>query len=521
MDLGATFRASVERDPHALALVDGDLRLDYAQWLARVENVARGLVASGLRPGDRLMTVLQNGEPMCTMYWASQLLGVTFTPANWRLAQSELAYIMADAEPRCAVVDATLPDAAAATRGCATITVGPSDATLPTGTTPYQKLVADNARSHSARSLRTQAGDDGYSIMLYTSGTTGRPKGVPRTHRAERTAALAHVAQNRYVRLERTLGVMPLYHTMGIRSLIAMTLLNGAFIAMPKWDPAGAAELIERERVTNLYLAPTLYYDMLAVPGIERRDLRSLRKLGYAGAPMTPALVERCYARFAPDVFVNHYGSTEVYTFSINEDLRAKPASAGKAGINERVRVVRAGERDPEARCAPGEPGEIAVHLSSPEAFAGYWKRPDADAKAIAHDWYFTGDSGAFDDDGDLFVLGRVDDMIISGGENVYPAEVEDVLAKCEAVGRIAVVGMPDERLGQKIVAFVEPARPGVSGAEIDAYARTSGMTQFKRPREYVFVTAIPQSPSGKILRTKLRAGEYERLTSPSVQGVR
>ncbi len=513
IDLGSSFRASVERDPHALAIVDGDLRLDYAAWLERIERVAAGLAAYGLQRGDRLLVVLQNGEPMGTLYWAAQLLGVTFTPVNWRLGRSELDYIVADAEPRCAVVDATVPDAVAAVRALPALTVGASAS----GRGTYDALLGATPAPNGRGPAR--ASGDAYSIMLYTSGTTGKPKGVPRTHFAERIAALAHVAQNRYVRRECTLGVMPLYHTMGIRSLIAMTLLNGTFVAMPKWEPARAAEAIERERVTNLYLAPTLYYDLLAVDGIERRDLRSLRKLGYAGAPMTPALVERCYARFAPDVFVNHYGSTEIYTFAINEDLRAKPASAGKAGINERVRVVQTGSHDPQARCAPGEPGEIAVHLSSPEAFAGYWKRPDADAKAIAHGWYFTGDSGCVDEDGDLFVLGRVDDMIISGGENVYPAEVEDVLATCEAVGRIAVVGMPDERLGQRIVAFVEPVRAGVTGAELDAFARASGMTGFKRPREYVFVRAIPQSPSGKILRTKLRAGEYERLPASPPQG--
>ena len=212
---------------------------------------------------------------------------------------------------------------------------------------------------------------------------------------------------------------------------------------------------------------------------------------------MTPALVERCFARFAPEVFVNHYGSTEIYTFSINDDLRRKPGSAGKAGLNERLRVVD---------------GEIAVHLSSPEAFEGYWKRPEAEARAIRDGWYYTGDAGTIDDDGDLFVLGRVDDMIISGGENVYPIEVEDALAHCPAIGRIAVIGVPDERLGQKIVAFVEPRSPSVTAQELDAYAKECGMTQFKRPREYVFVQSIPQSPSGKILRTKLRAGEYEPL---------
>jgi 2-furoate---CoA ligase len=464
MDLGSTFLAATEREPNALAIVDGTLRLSYAQWEERVRRAVSGLQRHGVGRGDRVVTVLKNGEPIATLYWATQLLGATFTPVNWRLSGDELAFITEDAQPRC-----TFSDAAVA----------------------FDDLLTEAP----ATSLPPVA-DEAYSIMLYTSGTTGRPKGVLRTHRAERAAALAHVAQNRYGRAERTLGVMPLYHTMGIRSLIAMTMLNGTFVAMPRWHPAQALDILERERITNLYLAPTLYYDLLADSGIESHDLHALRKLGFAGAPMTPALVERCFATFSPEVFVNHYGSTEIYTFSINDDLRAKPASAGKAGINERLRMID---------------GEIAVHMSSPEAFSGYWNRPDAQARAIRDGWYYTGDAGKIDDDGDLFVLGRVDDMIISGGENIYPAEIEDVLARCPAIGRIAVIGVPDERLGQKIVAFVEAARDAATEEELETYARSCGITQFKRPREYIFVRAIPQSPSGKILRTKLRAGEYER----------
>ncbi|MEA2722221.1 MAG: 2-furoate---CoA ligase, partial [Candidatus Eremiobacteraeota bacterium] len=254
-----------------------------------------------------------------------------------------------------------------------------------------------------------------------------------------------------------------------------------------------------------------LYYDLVHLPGIESRDLRSLKKLGYAGAPMTPSLVARCRDVFAPDVFVNHYGSTEIYTFTIYDRLDLKPACAGKAGLNECVRVVETGSRDPNAVVAAGVTGEIAVRLDSDEAFAGYWRRPDADAKAIRDGWYFNGDLGTKDADGDLFVVGRVDDMIISGGENVYPAEVEDVIAAHPAVGRVAIVGAPDARLGERIVAFVEPLHP-VTSDELDDFCKSSGMTLFKRPREYVFVASIPQSPSGKVLRTELRAGNFTRL---------
>jgi 2-furoate---CoA ligase len=214
-----------------------------------------------------------------------------------------------------------------------------------------------------------------------------------------------------------------------------------------------------------------------------------VRALGYAGAAMTSALVERCDALFAPDVFVNHYGSTEIYTFSIGPDQRAKPGCAGRPALNARLRL------DPES-------GEILCSLDSDEAFAGYWHRPDADAKAIDGGWYRTGDVGRLDADGDLWIEGRVDDMIISGGENVHPLEVEDVLARHPAVLEAAVIAAPDERLGQRVVAVVVGE---TTAEELDAHCLASPLARFKRPREYRFVEELPKSASGKILRRLLR----------------
>jgi 2-furoate---CoA ligase len=163
---------------------------------------------------------------------------------------------------------------------------------------------------------------------------------------------------------------------------------------------------------------------------------------------------------------------------------------------------------------SPGVSGEIIASMGSPEAFSGYWKRPDADAKSIQGAWYRTGDLGRLDEDGELYVVGRVDDMIISGGENIFPEEIEDALARSRLIAGCAVVGMPDERLGAKVVAFIEPAVAELSAEQLDEVCLGSGLSRFKRPREYVFVKAIPRSASGKLLRRKLRAGEYETLQS-------
>ncbi|MCL6593051.1 MAG: AMP-binding protein, partial [Alicyclobacillus sp.] len=227
------------------------------------------------------------------------------------------------------------------------------------------------------------------------------------------------------------------------------------------------------------------------------------------GAAMTTALTQTCFEKLRPQVFVNHYGSTEVYTYTVCDYLDKKPGCAGKPGVHQRLRVVQA---DPEGRATPadvvppGEPGEIIVDIRSDEAFRGYWNRPDATAKAIRDGWYFTGDIGMLDEDGDLYVLGRVDDMIISGGENIHPIEVEDVLAKHPQVAEVAVVGLPDERWGEVVTAFVVRRDPALTAEDLDAFCKASPqLSNFKRPRKYVFVDALPKSPVGKILRRTLR----------------
>jgi len=499
-DLGRTFLAAVERNPDAPAVVDGARRLSYGDWYAEIGRVAGGLCGLGLRRGERLAVVLQNRLEMATLHWACQFAGIVVTPLNWRIKAEELDYCLADSGARGLVFDEV---AAAAVAGAgsacnlARIAVGEADG----ATCRFGELAGEG--------LSPQAGPEDLSLLLYTSGTTGRPKGVPRRHRAERAAALAHVAQNLYERGERTLGVMPLYHTMGVRSLLAMALVDGLFVCLPRFDAAAALRLIERERITALYLVPTLYHDLVNCGDFAAADTGSVTKLGFAGAAMPDGLLRRVEAGFRPRLFVNHYGSSEIYTFTIEPRAAAKPGSAGRAGLNQRVRVVRLGG-DPAAVAAVGEEGEIVADMASEEAFDGYWRRPDADARALRGGWYFTGDTGYMDADGDLFVTGRVDDMIVSGGENVSPGEIESVLSLHPAVAEVAVAGLPDERWGQRIAAFVKRA-DAVEAATLDEWCRASSLADYKRPRDYVFVAEIPKSPVGKILRRLLVAGEYRK----------
>jgi 2-furoate---CoA ligase len=503
LDLGTSFLASVARDPHAPAIVDDDVRLTYRQWYARISAVVAGLDVLGLKRGDHLITVLQNRWQAATLHWACQLAGIVITPLNWRATADDLDFCIADAEAKAIVYEDV---AAEPVRASSEADKRPR---LTLGTPRAGEIAFAELAERTAPDAEPRVDAEAWSVMLYTSGTTARPKGVPRRHQAERAAALAHVAQNLYARHERTLGVMPLYHTMGVRSLLAMSLVGGTFVCLPRFDTARALELIAAEAITNLYLVPTLYHDIVRHERFAATEVSTVRKLGFAGASMTDGLLKELQGAFKPDLFVNHYGSSEIYTFTIDQNAPAKPGSAGRAGINQMVRVVRLGAAAPDDVARPGEEGEIIALLAGDESFEGYWRRPDADAKALRQGWYFTGDTGYFDEDGDLFVTGRVDDMIITGGENVSPVEIESCLSLHPCVSEVAVVGVADERWGKIVAAFIKRSGP-VSAEELDQFCRGTGLASFKRPRRYVFVTAIPKSPVGKLLRRKLVAGDYE-----------
>jgi 2-furoate---CoA ligase len=457
VNLALSLLAAAERHPEAEAVVDGETRLTYAELLEGTRRLAGGLAGRGIGRGDRFAAIVKPRRESVLLYWAAQWLGATIVPLSHRVPQADVDYCVEDSDAKeLFQVDVDV-----------------------------ERLLGE---PHPG-ALDVDESDE--SLMLYTSGTTGRPKGVPRSHRADRAAGLSQVIHHGYRHSDRTLGVMPLYHTMGIHSLLAMHHVGGCYVCQPDWNAEDAMRLIERERISSLYLAPTLYHDLVHHPRRGEHDLASVETLCYAGAAMTGALVERCVEAFRPRLFVNHYGSTEIYTFSLQRDQAAKPGCAGRPALNARLRL--------------GEDGEILCHLSSDEAFAGYWNRPDADERAIRDGWYHTGDVGRIDDDGDLWVMGRVDDMIISGAEHVYPLEVEEVLARHDAVREVAVIGAPDARWGQRVVACVVAERD-VAADELDAWCLASeALARFKRPREYRFVEELPKSPSGKILRRLLR----------------
>ena len=506
MDVARMLTWTAERYPHHCA-VGGAAPMTYREWDARTNRLARALAALGVRPRDRVAFLLAGGGPMASLHLAVQKLAAVSVPLSIRFGPAEISHCLDDAAPRLVVCDdvtAPLVAEALVMETLEALAAGEPDGSLPAAVPP----------------LRAQD----LSVILYTSGTTGKPKGVPRTHGAEHAAAIAHVIQTQQRPAEITLGVMPMFHTMGMRTLLASIAIAGTWVPQASFGAEESLALITGHGVTSLYLVPTIYWSLLQTGRLA--EAASVRRLAYAGAAMTPSLARELTATLRPEVFVNHFGSTEIYTFTICPDAAAKPGCAGRAGAFSRVRLVDpAPGAPPDALVGPGEQGQVAVSMESPEAFGGYWRRPDADARTIRDSWYFPGDLAVADEDGDLWVSGRVDDMIVSGGENIYPGEIEEVLARCPAVADVVVAGTPDDRWGQAVTAFIVPRAglaPDRALAEASAYLRdgaggtggagAASLPSLKRPKRLVAVDRIPTSAVGKILRRELTAGAFTAL---------
>jgi len=512
LNLYKAFSFAVERFLDQPALVQGDRQYTYSQLAEEVNRVASALQKLGVKPRDRVMVLLKNRIETAVMFWAVLRIGAVFSPINLRLSAEDILYCVKDLETRFIVFEASGKHLVMKQNfNERPLSIGLEEGI---GDISYGELLNSGITEVQPNPIA----DDDLAVILYTSGTSGKPKGVPRSHKNEYASTVAHIIQCGYRMFDRTLGIPSLSHTIGLRSLLAMTFLNGVYVPLPDFDADESLSAITRENISCLFLTPTMYHDLVSQPKAGQTDFSNLRSIVYSGASMPEELIQKCDDFMKPHYFVNHYGSTEIYTFAFSQDVRKKPGSVGKPGMHQRIRLKALdGERKGMSFSIPvkGEIGEIIVDMNSAEAFKGYWNRPDATRKAIEQDWYFTGDVGFIDNEGELHVVGRVDDMILSGGENIYPQEVEKVLCEHPNVREAVVVGEEDKRWGQIVTAFIVSDSTELTPQALDQFCKAHRrLPNYKRPRKYVFISEVPRNSAGKILRRELRDGNYaERMS--------
>jgi acyl-CoA synthetase (AMP-forming)/AMP-acid ligase II len=499
-------RARLSPRLEALVEVERGRRFSYAELDARANRTANALLAQGVRPGDRVALLMMNGVEYLESYFALAKLGAVMVPLNWRLVPDELAFILRDAGAGVLIYDSEFDAGVAALRGLETpvrLWLRAGEGAPPEGTLSYAAL-RDAA---SAAAPPCPSADDDVLFIMYTSGTTGLPKGAVHTHGTMIAASITINLTSDMRHGNRYLQMLPLFHVGALTPATSAVHRGATLVLMRAFDPKRVFPLIEAERITTGLAVPAMLNFMLAAGDPGAHDLSGLRWLMSGAAPVPPALIER-YAALGIEIH-QVYGLTETCgpaCLISPEEALAKIGSTGPAFFHTDVRVVD--ERGDDV--APGEIGEVIVRGA--HIMKGYWNRPEATAETIRDGWLHTGDLASVDKEGFVFIQDRKKDMIITGGENVYPAEVEAVLARHPDVLECAVIGMPSARWGESAAAVVVP-KAGCSLAPADLIAFCEGkLARYKIPRVALLVEEIPRNPTGKVLKRVLR----ERFPGPA-----
>lgn len=466
-----------------------------ADWAAAI---AGGLQARGVGPGDVVGLLSYNSNEFLATIFAANHLGAIAMPVNWRLAAPELRFILQHSEAKAFVCGEALLDLAndATKRMDALVRI----AVAAEAVAGWERF-ADLAVEPVARV--EVVGDDIHRLM-YTSGTTGRPKGAMLSHANLAWKNYAHIAEFGFTAADVGLACGPLYHV-GALDLVATTMIAvGATTIVHKvFDAELVVNEIERTGITLIWAAPAMVRAILDVPGIETRDLSSVRVLIAGGEKMPIPFIERLRTIFPSAWFADAYGLTETVsgdTFLDRDSTISKLGSVGRPCLYLDLDIWN----EDGVSMPPGERGEVV--LRGPKVFQGYWRDPDATAMAFAGGWFHTGDVGVRDEDGYVYIVDRLKDMIVSGGENIASSEVERVLYEHDAVVECAVVGRPDDRWGEVPVAYVvvrEGSNP--TADELIEHCRRQ-LAKFKVPKDVSFIDALPRNPSGKVLKRELRS---------------
>lgn len=489
----------------------------YAQLNAEVNRHAHALLALGVEKGDVVAAFLYNTPAFVFTLLAAARVGAIFNPINYRLAAQELAFILADGGAKVLLFEKEGSEVVEKARQLAARDAGGGTAHWiyadPDGAPAFATARLQELAQHQPATLPPVIVEENDPcILMYTSGTTGRPKGVLHSHRSKLAHnALMHQAMG-LTREEVGLAVAPLNHTAELHTSFLPRLQLGATqVLLRRFDAGEAWRLVEAERVSHFFAAPTMVTLLLHHTDVATRNLSSLRLVEYGGASMAPHLI-REWERQVGAGLVQVYGTTEMgpcMSVLYPHEQLSHAGSAGLPAVGHDLLVARlkadGSPTDPGEPAAPDEVGEILVR--GPCMMGGYLNRPEANARALAHGWYHTGDLGSLDADGYLWIRDRIDHMINSGAENVYPREVEDALVEHPGVLEVAVVGEPDDTWGQVVAAHVV-AKPGavLTQEALDHFLLEGDrLAHYKRPRRYHFTGALPKTTSGKIQKHLLR----------------
>lgn len=492
---------ALQRHPDKIALhhlaENQERHWTFAQYAERIARQAAALQTRGVACGDRVALLAPNNDQLITLLMACWWLGAIACPMNTRWSLPELRFALQDCGARLMVADAGFP--AQAAELAATAPVASCDD------------IAAEGR-HLAPLDDSRTGGDALAAILYTGGTTGRSKGVMLSHANFWTASMTRGAELNNAPDSVSLLVAPLFHVAGLGRLVGQSIVGGTCVTMPQFRADAVLAAIEAHGLSDIIVVPTMLQALLDAPGFDAARVQSLNRIAFGAAPMPPDLLDRALAAWPNAEFFQAYGLTETGgAVCINLPANHRPEarergllrSVGRAGLGAEIRVVNElGEDVPR-----GTVGEIVVR--GPMVTRGYWQLPEVTALAFRDGWFRTGDGGRMDDEGYLFIADRLKDMIITGGENVYSAEVEAALRSHPDVADAAVIGLPDERWGEAVHAVVvlrsaADLEPAAVAEPLIAWCRQQ-LAGYKCPRSFSVVDALPLSAAGKVLKTVLR----------------
>jgi len=503
MNWSLILKGNADKYPDKECIIGSGRRLTYRQLFERANSLAQTLKEFGLGRGDIVGILLYNCCEYIEITFAINQIGAIWLPLNFRLASEEFQYILENAEARALITEPEFVPVISSLGGNLPelkdmLVLGSG---VPDGWHSYEDLLERNL---GARPPHAEVGEDDLHRLMYTSGTTAHPKGVMLTYGNLYWKNIGHLLTFGITDTDRTLVVGPLYHVGGMDLTGTGTLYaGGSLVILKKFDPVEVLRAIDDENVTNLWLSPAMTIMLFNEPSFDQYDVSSVRFIIDGGEKMPATLIKEFKNRFPNAWFADAYGLTETVsgdTFLAKDRMLNKLGSVGKPVPHLHVRVVDDDDRDVPA----DELGEIC--LKGPKVFKGYWKNPEATAEALRGGWFHTGDIGALDEDGYLYIIDRKKDMIISGGENIASPEVERVIYELPAVLEAAVVGIPHPKWLEVPKAYVV-LKPGETlNAEKITQHCIEKMAKFKVPKEIEFIDLLPRNPSGKVLKRELRS---------------